>query len=372
MSDLTLYEHLQRVSGAGYLLASSAIFATLPLIAAVISGGEAPFLFAAVWLWAAGASLLVYVRVFHREILTRAALAQWLPSKEAFFQRLGHRGVSFNWLVCLSVADSFNILFQVWALAFLPEVATAVLFQFWTVVSIFALQLLYRSDGRYQPDLATYLLCCVALGGAGLVVLSSADSESIEASTGGEVAIGMALVVAAIGLRCLGAVHFKWADVAVSNRPLGGTKPRLASREAQPHPELRSAEPSPTQGSPGDPAFTHAAYNMAISGVSRLIMGTLAFAVALVMGDSLPGSSLQLIVVCSAGVSVFGFLTDIIGVAKSAQAPGTLAARYVTPVFSVAYLVLAARASEVTVWMFAVGLVLIVSANIVIGLRQRT
>ena len=338
----------------------------------MLSGGESPFLFAAVWLWAAGAALLLYVRVFHREILSREALAQWLPSKEAFFKPLGQRGARFNWLVSLSVADSFNILFQVWALAFLPEVATAVLFQFWTVISIFALQLLYRNDGRYQPDLTTYLLCCVALGGAGLVVLSSADSESIEAATGGEIALGMLLVAAAIGLRCLGAVHFKWADVAMSSRPLGGDKPRLAPHEAKPQPALHSPDPPLTSSSPGDPAFTHAAYNMAIAGVSRLIMGTLAFGLALLAGDSLSGNSALLIVVCSAGVSVFGFLTDIIGVAKSAQAPGTLAARYVTPVFSVAYLVLAARASEVTVWMFAVGLALVVSANILIGLRQRT
>ena len=353
MSDLTLYEHLQRVSGAGYLLASSAIFATLPLIAAVISGGEAPFLFAAVWLWAAGVALLVYVRIFHREILTWAALAQWLPSRESFFRGLGQRGVRFNWLVSLSVTDSFNIVCQVWALAFLPEVATAVLFQFWTVVSIFALQLLYRNDSRYQPDFKTYLLCCVALGGAGLVVLSSADSDSIEASTGAEIAIGMVLVVAAIGLRCMGAVHFKWADVAVRSRPVSSSGLRSIPREAS------------------QPAFTQAAYNMAIAGVSRLIMGTLAFGVALLAGDSLSGNSVQLIVVCSAGVSVFGFLTDIVGVAKSARAPGTLAARYVTPVFSVAYLALASRASEVTVWMFVVGLGLIVWANVFIGLRQQ-
>ena len=346
MTELTLREHLKRVSGAGYLLASSAIFATLPLIAAVISGGEAPFLFAAVWMWAAGVALLVYVRVFHREILTWAALAQWLPTKEAFCKRLGQRGIRFNWLVCLSIADPLNIVFQVWALAFLPEVATAVLFQFWTVVFILALQLLYRNDGRYQPDLKTYLLCCVALGGAGLVVLSSAANESLDSSSSGEIAIGVLLVVIAIGLRCLGAVQFRWSDVAMRNLPAD-------SRPA------------------GQPAFTQAAYGMAIAGVSTLVIGTVSFVVGLLAGDSLSGRSLLVLAVCAAGVSVLGILTDIVGMAKSAEAPGTLAARYVTPVFSVGYLVLASRASGVTVWMFAVGLALIVLANTLIGMRQR-
>ena len=347
MTELTLREHLKRVSGAGYLLASSAIFGTLPLIAAVISGGESPFLFAAVWLWAAGAALLLYVRVFHREILTREALVQWLPSKEAFFQRLGQHGVRFNWLVCLSIADPLNIVFQVWALAFLPEVVTAVLFQFWTVVFIFALQLLYRDDGRFQPDFKTYLLCGVALVGAGLVVLSSAANESITGATSGETAIGVLLVATSIGLRCLGAVQFRWSDVAIRTRPAGN------------------------QAADGQQAFTQAAYGMAIAGISTLIVGTVSFAVGLLAGDSLSGRSLLVLAVCSAGVSVLGILTDIVGMAKSAETPGALAARYVTPVFSVGYLVLASRASGVTVWMFAVGLALIVLANTLIGMRQR-
>ena len=367
MTELTLREHLKRVSGAGYLLASSAIFGTLPLIAAVISGGEAPFLFAAVWLWAAGAALLAYVRVFHREILTRAALTQWLPSRAAFFQRLGQHGVRFNWLVCLSIADPLNIVFQVWALAFLPEVVTAVLFQFWTVVFIFALQLLYRDDGRFQPDFKTYLLCGVALVGAGLVVLSSASNESITGATSGETAIGVLLVATSIGLRCLGAVQFRWSDVAIRAMPVSGQS--VPRRDAEP--SKPPTQPAGTQPAGSPQAFTQAAYGMAIAGVSTLIIGTVSFVVGLLAGDSLSGRSLLVLAVCSAGVSVLGILTDIVGMAKSAETPGALAARYVTPVFSVGYLVLASRASGVTVWMFAVGLALIVLANTLIGMRQR-
>ena len=269
-------------------------------------------------------------------MLSADFLRKIMPSRSSLWQPIGNDGIRLNWLTCLGLGVSGNVLFQIWALSFLPALVVSVVFQVWTLVFILMMCWLYRREGSYRLSANFWLFGMIALAGACLIIMSISPSR--DSITGGGWLFGVLLMIGAVALRSLDAVLFKWSDVA-------------------------SQQPS------SDPK-SQTAWFLLVSIFSAFASGIIALTAGLIASETIAWGTAGSVWLAGSAVVLLGNIADVSGLRKASERPATIIAKYATPLFSVGYLVVIAEADDVSVTLFAFGMIAVVASNVLIAWRN--
>ena len=202
-----------KISGGGVfpvvlMLLTVGMWASAPLVVALLEVSGSPFLFAASMEAGALLAYLAFLLLFHRGLLVDRSVLRVLG------RHLMLRDRRLGWLL-LGVVSGLAYVFFILSTRFVDVSVSAVLFDgLWPSVTVVMMALLYRGVGRYLSLTPwTALLLLLAMAGCSLVVFSQ---EGV--SLGGRgllVLLGVALAVLASFTGPLACCLFRWATSLV-------------------------------------------------------------------------------------------------------------------------------------------------------------
>ena len=202
-----------KISGGGVfpvvlMLLTVGMWASAPLVVALLEVSGSPFLFAASMEAGALLAYLAFLLLFHRGLLSDRSVLRVLG------RHLMLRDRRLGWLL-LGVVSGLAYVFFILSTRFVDVSVSAVLFDgLWPSVMVVMMALLYRGVGRYLSLTPwTALLLLLAMAGCSLVVFSQ---EGV--SLGGRgllVLLGVALAVLASFTGPLACCLFRWATSLV-------------------------------------------------------------------------------------------------------------------------------------------------------------
>lgn len=312
------------------MLVSTAGYSVVPLVVALAGGGDAPFLLNAGLTLGLCLGYLPYLAVACRPLLRSRVVAA------AVARRV------FCWPILFMVVNNFEFAFFAWSTRFIDVAIAAILFETWPVLLIALTLWLYRAERRYRSfTVSLWLLLAVAFAGFAFVVLSQSGT-AFGVGTGrlAPLAAGILLAVLASVVTSLSAFGFKWSTGLAAALGRG---------------------PDPVRH-PGLELFG----TVVASLIANVVVVPVNFAAGLAVGESLAPATFAAVVlagvVCHAGAPLCWrnatLLTDNVGVNAIA---------YATPALSLFWLFLFSQAAVARVDFLVIGVMGVVSANLLIN-----
>lgn len=351
------YTHAHRRNWAWtILLASSIIWGTIPLVSAISEGSNDPFMFSAAFGFGGSVSGLLYLFIFHPEVLKWNKIRTFLPDRTTFFKKLeeptGNDPPRWNWLI-IAIMPRITVAFYAWATAYIPELVAAVLLELWPIFSVLLLTKLFSKGQRFKFSPRNTVLLVVIFLGVALVILSGnqygfRNLLDIDIDT----VIGVSLMVITAASTGMGVYFYKWADVKRTESPKPEAMPSISKLESTEHKKV--------------------GYFMFLTTVSTFISGIIGLVISLFTSNSLGWNNFWIAFSAALIVATLGGLTNAYGVLKSIDNAGILAIRFLTPVFAVIYLWGFSYVDSVRLDIFVLGLFAIVSGNMLFKRTPKT
>lgn len=331
-----------RFSGAGSLLASSAIWGAYPPLIALAVVSVSPFGFLAAWCAGGFVGTALFVVAADRRHIRRWVADLRPASNGKFWGPLsGEPGEArWNWQMWASAGRiAVFELAVAWSTGYVSEVVLAVVFQTWAVFYLLSLNTFFRHDKRnYNHDSATTAMFIVVFLGVALTIFSQQETSAFGAvSVGDFVAVSMLLLVS-VFYAGGDSVAVKWVN-------------RLQAPE-------RGAE----------------RFGVAAVMWSRLPAYAVGAAVGVagmfLFGMAYPLSDFVLVAVGGAVLGAVGQSLNMAGTLRCRRNPGVLCFRFLTPVFSMVYLWLLTDREDSIHWgLWCAGSALILGCGSVATLR---
>lgn len=318
----------QNRSAVLYMIAAVVGFSLTPLLIA-LAGAESPFLFNAGWRFGVILGCLLFLAIsFHRLMFD---LRVWTLVRRH----------AFSWAILLGTISYLERAFFVWSTRYVDVSITAVLFEIWPISVIFVTGRLFRQEGRYQKiTTPMYLLLGLALIGYSCVIFGQAGGIDLSDSTSlFDLAFGVTLATIAAVLVSFTAFSFRWGTEIADDLD-----------------QYYNADKSSLE-------LFGVVVGIAISSI--LAVPTTA-GVGLLRGETVSTNTLVISIV---GGTFIGALASIIWRKANLITLnlGVNAIAYLSPIIAVIWLFAFSFVSDVRIEFLIIGMLMIVSANVLIN-----
>lgn len=302
-----------------------------------------------------GLSIWIYLRIYHNNMVSTIGLGRLLPQRETFFlsyNTIRNRGLDptpWNWQFLASLMTPVSVLFFVWSTEFLPELVSATLFETWPLLSVLLFQKMFGTAKiGFGENFRTIGLFSLIFIGVVLVVLSTSSGVGSSAGHSAvELVIGLSLMVASICFTAMGmAFPYRWVtDVC----------------EWESHNRLVSSNADKRR----------VGYRMLADCARFSFIGILSLGAGILMSQTVEWGSVLFITVAGCIVLLFATMLNTIGTLKSLEDPKIQSIRYLTPVFGSLYVWLASYSEGVSIYVFSLGLTIIVAGNVWVNFLKK-
>lgn len=209
MSDFLRLRSTGNRAAAGYMFGVVIFFSLIPVVVALGSNGENPFLFNSAWRVGIIVMCATFLVGFYRPALSFF----WANRHSPQVRILARRQLSKATLWFAAV-NGFDYALLAWSIQFIDVSAAAVVFEFWPVMFVFLLSRLTRGDSDHKEISATtYPLFILVFLGIVIVTLSQSENGSLVAATDSyKIWIGATLALLGGAASACTAFSFKWAS----------------------------------------------------------------------------------------------------------------------------------------------------------------
>ena len=196
-------------AAAGYMFGVVLFFSLIPIVVALGTNGDSPFLFNAFWRAGIIATCVAFLLGCYRSTLAFC----WRNRRQPQFRRLIRRRFC-SAMLWLAVLNGMDYALLALSIRFIDITAAAVLFEFWPIIFVLLMAYLERKGGRRRKIPVTiYPLLFLVLTGVVLVTLSQVhEGESLLQFSRTEVWIGAILALLGGGASACTAYSFRWAS----------------------------------------------------------------------------------------------------------------------------------------------------------------
>lgn len=322
----------QNLSATGYMLIAVVAFSLIPLAVSLAGGAKAPFQFNLWFRMGVAAGCLLFLLVFHRNVLFDTG------SRSLIWSRLLKPPT--NKFFGGTIISTFDFALLAWSVKYIDISIATILFEIWPVFMILVAYRLFEEEGRYRKITFT-MLSLTLLSLAGFVFAIASQTVEVESVSAfievlWESRAGVGLVLAAIVATTFITLSWKWGA--------------HLSREVSDEGKERSLE---------------LCYTVVLFFVVSVVASILSVGLALADGGrlSFDGWIVALIfgVVLSFGNIAWGkanFTTDNLGIN---------ALNYAIPILSLVWLLLFAQTAVARIDYLVMGAAAIVTANLLIN-----
>ena len=196
-------------AAAGYMFGVVFFFSLIPIVVALGTNGDSPFLFNVFWRVGIIATCVGFLLSFYRSTLAFC----WSNRRQPQFRRLVRRRFR-SAILWLAVLNGMDYALLALSIRFIDITAAAVLFEFWPIIFVFLMAYLERKDGqRKSIPVTVYSLLPLVLIGVVLVTLSQAhEGESLLQVLTPEAWVGAFLALLGGVASACTAFSFRWAS----------------------------------------------------------------------------------------------------------------------------------------------------------------
>ena len=194
---------------AGYMCGVVFFFSLIPIVVALGTNGDSPFLFNVFWRLGIIATCVAFLLRCYRSTLAFC----WRSRRQPQFRRLVRRRFR-SLMLWLAVLNGMDYALLALSIRFIDITAAAVLFEFWPIIFVILMAYLERKDGRRRTiPVTVYPLLALVLAGVVLVTLSQAhEGESLLQFSRTEVWVGAILALLGGVASACTAYSFRWAS----------------------------------------------------------------------------------------------------------------------------------------------------------------
>lgn len=339
----TAHPSVSRFSGAGNLLASSAVWGAYPPLIALAVVSVSPFGFLAAWCAGGFIGTALFVVAADRSHVRRWLSDLRPPQNGGFWRPLADTAQDARWNWQMWAAAGRIAVFEVtvaWSARHVSEVVLAVVFQTWAVFYLLSLNAFFRGDRKnYNHDNTTTAMFVVVFLGVALTIFSQQETSAFgTVSVGDFVAVSMLL---------LASVLYAGGDSVAVRWVYNMEPPKERTERFELAAVMWSRLPAYAVG--------------AVIGLTGMV----------VLDMGYPLDDFLLVAVGGAVLGAVGHSLNMAGTLRCRSNPGVLCFRYLTPVFSMGYLwVLTDREEHVHWGLWTAGLALILACGAVAALRS--
>ena len=182
---------------AGLMLLSALCYSFIPLMLVYFGGGDAPFLFNAIYRFGGVIGAVLFLGVRYRDLLFDCQVVAFV------------RGAVFHPRFLWVIIPYFSFTAFAWSIRYIDVALTTIMQEIWPVFFILLTDRLLRREGRFDPPTVGQLfLVLVGFGGFSFVVFSQAGFSG---ALGDNAWIGVLLALAAALMASATSYNYRWA-----------------------------------------------------------------------------------------------------------------------------------------------------------------